>query len=216
MEGFGSRFIQTTFGVAPSALHYWDKSDLIKPSLRPAAGRGSRRLYSFPDLVQILVVARLRSMGLSLQRIRRCLAYLREEFPHLETPLASLSLLTDGETIFRLTDDPEVLLDLLRRQFVWSVPISAWIVSAREAITKAVAPRTEKMMVAGRRFAVTMEQDPEDGWWVGLVKELPGCGSQGSTLEELREMVADAIREYLIARGDVAADEQQTAQAAAV
>ena len=80
----------------------------------------------------------------------------------------------------------------------------------------AAVPRSEKVAVAGREFTVTMEQDPEDGWWVGLVKELPGCGSQGSTLEELREMVADAIREYLIARGDVAADEQQEDQAAAV
>ncbi|MBM3474268.1 MAG: type II toxin-antitoxin system HicB family antitoxin [Armatimonadetes bacterium] len=54
-----------------------------------------------------------------------------------------------------------------------------------------------------------MEQDPEDGWWVGLVEELPGCGSQGSTLEECREMVADAIHEYLIARGDVPAHAEE-------
>ena len=74
---------------------------------------------------------------------------------------------------------------------------------------------TSAVVVAGRKYTVTVEQDPEDGWWVGLVKELPGCGSQGSTLAELREMMADAIREYLIARGDLA-DDQEDAPAAAV
>ena len=75
-------------------------------------------------------------------------------------------------------------------------------------VENAVIPHSEKVAVAGREFTVTMEQDPEDGWWVGLVDGLPGCGSQGSTVDELREMVPDAIREYLAARGEVAADER--------
>jgi len=204
MEGYGSRFIEMTFGIPSSALHYWDRTELTKPSVRPAAGRGSRRLYSFRDLVQLLVVARLREMGLSLQRIRKCLAFLRKHFLELEAPLAELSLLTDGETVFLLTDDPAKLLDTLREQFVWSVPIAAWVRSARATVERATAPRTEKLALGGRRFTVTMQQDPEDGWWVGLVSELPGCGSQGRSLEELREMVADAIHEYLVARGDIA------------
>ena len=72
------------------------------------------------------------------------------------------------------------------------------------------------MTVAGRRFTVTLEQDPEDGWWVGLVKELPGCGSQGNTLAELLDMVTDAIHEYLISRGDITEDDAQEVNAAAV
>jgi predicted RNase H-like HicB family nuclease len=97
-------------------------------------------------------------------------------------------------------------MDALRQQLVWSVPIAAWIQSTREAVNTATSPRAEKIAVADRKYTVTMEQDPEDGWWVGLVKELPGCGSQGGSLDELREMVADAIRKYLIARGDTIAD----------
>jgi predicted RNase H-like HicB family nuclease len=64
---------------------------------------------------------------------------------------------------------------------------------------------TQRVAVDQRRFTVTFQRDAEDGWWVGLVKELPGCGSQGGTLEECREMLADAIREYLVATGDVPA-----------
>jgi predicted RNase H-like HicB family nuclease len=183
--------------------------------VRPAAGPGSKRLYSFRDLVQILVVSRLREMDLSLQRIRKCLDFLKKAFPHLDAPLAELALVTDGQTVFLLTDEPDKVLDALRQQVVWSVPISAWVRSARETIEGATAPRLETLEVAGRKFTVTTEQDPEDGWWVGWVKELPGCGSQGGTLDELREMVKDAIHEYLIARGEIA-DDAQTTEAAAV
>jgi len=210
VDGYGSRFITETFGIPNSALHYWDKTNLLKPSLRPAGGKGSSRLYSFRDLVQILVVDRLRKLRLPLQRIRKCLVYLKKQFPHLEAPFAEVSLLTDGDTIFVLTDDPDTVLDTLREQVVWSVPLGAILRSVSAALEAATAPRTEKLQVAGRKFTVTMEQDPEDGWWVGLVKELPGCGSQGGTLEELREMVKDAIHEYLIARGDIAENAQNT------
>ncbi|MBU0609635.1 MAG: MerR family transcriptional regulator, partial [Armatimonadetes bacterium] len=208
--------ISGTFGIALSALHYWDRTNLIKPSVRAAAGRGTKRLYSFRDVVQLLVVSRMRGIGLSLQRIRRCLQYLRKHFPEIEAPLAELSLVTDGETVFLLTDDPEQLLDVVKQQFVWALPIAAWLHAARATITEATTPRIEQIEVAGRVFEVEMEQDPEDGWWVGFVDALPGCGSQGKTLDELRYMVADAVRECLIVRGELADYALETAQASAV
>lgn len=216
MDGYGSRFIVGTFGIPVSRLHYWDRTNVVKPSLRPAAGRGTKRLYSFRDLVDLVVVANLREMGASLQRVRKCVEFLRQRLPDVENPLAQLSLVTDGQTVFLLTDDAETVLDTLRKQFVWSLPISAWLRSVREAVESASAKLTEKVKVAGRSFTVTIEQDPEDGWWVGLVDELPGCGSQGQTLEELREMVADAIRGYLIVRGEIPEDDEEASEEVAV
>ena len=61
---------------------------------------------------------------------------------------------------------------------------------------------TEIIQVNGEEFTVTIERDGGDGWWIGLVEELPGCGSQGRTREELHEMLTDAIRSYLIVRAD--------------
>lgn len=216
MPAFGSRFITSTFDIPASALHYWDRTGIIKPSVRAAAGRGTKRLYSFRDVVQLLVVARLRALGLSLQRIRRCLSYLRKHFPQIEAPLAELTLVTNGETIFLLTDDPRQLLDVLKQQFVWSVPIAAWLHSARETIAEATTPHMEKIKVAGRVFEVEMEQNPETGWWVGFADALPGCGSQGRTLDECRYMVADAIHECLISLGELPDHAGQTAHAVAV
>ncbi len=44
-----------------------------------------------------------------------------------------------------------------------------------------------------RRF-FTLEYWEDDGWYVGKLREVPGVFSQGETLEELRENIADAYR----------------------
>ena len=42
-----------------------------------------------------------------------------------------------------------------------------------------------------------MEYWKDDGWFVGKLKEIPGVFSQGETLEELKENIADAYRMML-------------------
>jgi predicted RNase H-like HicB family nuclease len=49
-----------------------------------------------------------------------------------------------------------------------------------------------------KRFGFTAIYTPiEDGWYMARVLELPEAISQGETLEEAREMLADAVREIL-------------------
>ncbi len=43
----------------------------------------------------------------------------------------------------------------------------------------------------------TLEYWVDDGWFVGKLKEVPGVFSQGETLEELQEDIADAYRMML-------------------
>lgn len=47
-----------------------------------------------------------------------------------------------------------------------------------------------------KRF-FTLEYWTDEGWFVGKLKEIPGIFSQGETLEELRENIADAYRTML-------------------
>lgn len=46
----------------------------------------------------------------------------------------------------------------------------------------------------------TLEFWEDDGWFVGKLKEVPGIFSQGATLQELEENIADAYQ--LIAQDD--------------
>ena len=46
----------------------------------------------------------------------------------------------------------------------------------------------------------TLEFWEDDGWFVGKLKEVPGVFSQGETLQELEENIADAYQ--LISQDD--------------
>jgi predicted RNase H-like HicB family nuclease len=47
-----------------------------------------------------------------------------------------------------------------------------------------------------KRF-FSLEYWLDDGWYVGRLKEVPGVFSQGATLAELKENIADAYRMML-------------------
>ena len=47
-----------------------------------------------------------------------------------------------------------------------------------------------------REYYMVIERD-EKGWFVGSIPELPGCHTQGRTVEELTERMKEAIELYL-------------------
>jgi predicted RNase H-like HicB family nuclease len=47
------------------------------------------------------------------------------------------------------------------------------------------------------QFTVVIERDPESGWLVGSVAELPGCYTQVATMAELEPNIKEAIAVYL-------------------
>lgn len=55
-------------------------------------------------------------------------------------------------------------------------------------------------MVMATKYHVLVEKD-EDGWYVGSVPELPGCHTQGETMEELMANIREAIELYLETKG---------------
>lgn len=47
-----------------------------------------------------------------------------------------------------------------------------------------------------RRYNIIIEKD-EEGWYVSEVVELPGCHTQGKTIDQLIERTKEAIKAYL-------------------
>ena len=123
METFDSKTASRIVGVSLRQIQYWDERRFIRPSVKTAEGRGTKRLYSFSDLIRLKVVKELAGHGLSLQKIRRCLGHLRQSFPEQKQPLQSLRYLTDGDKLFVLTSDRRQILDAMERQFVFSLGI---------------------------------------------------------------------------------------------
>lgn len=58
-----------------------------------------------------------------------------------------------------------------------------------------------------KTFTILVERDPESGWLVGEVVELPGCYTQAPDIKKLEENIKEAIHAYL---GDEEETETQT------
>lgn len=100
-------------GITYRQLDYWARTGLLSPSLRPARGSGSQRLYAFGDIVQLRVIKRLLDAGMSLKRIRQAVGILRDQM-HSHRPLTDVTLLSDGATIYA-AHSPDELVDVFRR-----------------------------------------------------------------------------------------------------
>jgi len=197
-NSFNSKMVSKIIEVPLRVIDYWDRTNFIKPSINEASGYGSMRLYSFTDLIQFKVAKFLRDQGLSLQKIRKSLNFLRKHLPEIEKPLAQLRFLTDGETIFVLTNKDREMIDTLKKgQYVFAIAIGELINDLKGKTSKLTMDRVYMVNVSKRRFKVILHPDLEDGdYWVEC-PELRGCSSQGDSVEEALDMIRDAIKGHL-------------------
>ena len=185
-------------GLTMRQVDYWDRTHFIKPSVMEASGYGSVRLYSFKDLIQLKVAKTLMDKGISLQQIRKAITYLKKNMPEVEKPLAEMRFLTDGEPIFVLTKDKKVIIDTLKSgQLVFAIALGEIVEGLKGEIVALQKERKYEVSVKGKKYPTILHPDTEDGgFWIEC-PSLPGCSSQGDTVEEALEMIKDAIKGHL-------------------
>lgn len=103
--GYRGPIAQRAAGITYRQLDYWARTELVVPSVRHAAGSGSHRLYSFRDILVLKVVKRLLDAGVSLQQIRIAVDALRQRGVE---DLSSITLMSDGATVYECTSQNEV------------------------------------------------------------------------------------------------------------
>ena len=97
-------------GITYRQLDYWARTKLVEPSVRPASGSGSQRLYGFRDILTLKVVKRLLDTGISLQQIRAAVDYLRDQGAG---DITQVTLMSDGASVYACTS-PDEVVDLLQ------------------------------------------------------------------------------------------------------
>lgn len=194
---FNTKMTCKIVGVSLRQVQHWDETGLVKPSIREAAGKGTIRLYSYIDLIQLKVVKTLRDHRISLQKIRRSLEYLQSHFPEIRRPLLELKFLTDGETIFILTADQKEILDTLKSQFVFTLAIGELVNELRGQVISFIQKIKGKVKVEGKEYEVILTPEIEDGGYSVVCPALRGCRSQGDTKAEALAMIKDAILLWL-------------------
>ena len=109
-QGFSGTKAATIVGITYRQLDYWARTDLVRPSLADASGSGSRRLYSYRDLLELRVIKSLLDAGIKLESVRVAFEYLRN---HVDADIASAHLVISGSDV--ILCDGEELIDVMRR-----------------------------------------------------------------------------------------------------
>jgi DNA-binding transcriptional MerR regulator len=107
-------------GITYRQLDYWARTGLVEPSVRPAQGSGTQRLYGFRDILVLKIVKRLLDAGVSLQQIRQAVTYLRHRGI---AELATVTLMSDGATVYECTSPGEVVDILAGGQGVFGIAV---------------------------------------------------------------------------------------------
>ncbi len=108
--GFSGTQTAKIVGITYRQLDYWARTDLLRPSLAEATGSGSRRRYSYRDLLELRVIKTLLDAGIRLESVREVFTYLRK---HVTTDIASAHIVISGTQV--VLCDGDELVDVLRK-----------------------------------------------------------------------------------------------------
>jgi DNA-binding transcriptional MerR regulator len=115
VQHFSGKKTAEVVGITYRQLDYWARTNLVRPSVTDAAGSGSRRTYSYRDLLELKVIKTLLDAGIKLESVRTVFTYLRDQ---LGEDVASAQLVITSKSAVLVRGDEE-LVDLVKQgQFV--------------------------------------------------------------------------------------------------
>ena len=110
IDGYSGHRTAEIVGITYRQLDYWARTDLIRPSLADARGSGTRRRYSYRDLLQLRVIKALLDAGIRLQLIRDVFEYMEDQ---LDEDVTQVNLVIQGTSVMVRRGEDEII-DLLR------------------------------------------------------------------------------------------------------
>ena len=110
-EGYSGQKTAEIVGITYRQLDYWARTNLVRPSLADAKGSGSRRRYSYRDLLELKAIKRLLDAGIKLEVVRDVFGYMRD---NLGADITQANLVIQGNKSVLIQTDGE-LIDLVKQ-----------------------------------------------------------------------------------------------------
>ncbi|MEE9417196.1 MAG: MerR family transcriptional regulator [Acidimicrobiales bacterium] len=108
-SGFSGKKTAEIVGITYRQLDYWARTDLVTPGLTKASGSGSRREYTYRNLLELKVIKNLLDSGIRLESIREVFDYLQDS---LGEDITTVNLVISGNRSV-LVQSGEEIIDLL-------------------------------------------------------------------------------------------------------
>ncbi len=97
-------------GITYRQLDYWARTQLVRPAVHEATGSGSRRHYSYRNLLELRVVKSLLDAGIKLESVREVFNYLAQ---YEQADITSAHLVISGSSVVLCQGDD--LIDVVRQ-----------------------------------------------------------------------------------------------------
>ncbi len=120
---YGSREVCKIINLTYRQLDYYDRTDFVTPSINNGKGYGSRRMYSFSDLLKLKVIKKLLEAGVSLQKIRKAKRYLEENGNNHDNSFLKVTLISDGNSVYACSSDKAIIDTLKSGQGVFGIAL---------------------------------------------------------------------------------------------
>lgn len=95
-RGYRGTVASNVAGITYRQLDYWARKQIVVPSITPSHGSGSRRLYSFKDIVILAVSKKLLDVGVNLANVTSAIEFLMQRSCQ---QLEHTTILCDGDTV---------------------------------------------------------------------------------------------------------------------
>ena len=117
-QGYSGDEARKIVGITYRQLDYWARTELIRPSLSDASGSGTRRRYSYRDLLKLKAVKALIDAGIRLALIRRVFEFLEEK---LDEDVVQVNLVIQGSSVMVQRGEEEIIDLLHNGQGEWNI-----------------------------------------------------------------------------------------------
>ncbi|GHT82657.1 transcriptional regulator [Actinomycetota bacterium] len=104
--GYHTSVVCKVTGLTNRQVGHWVKNGFFAPSLKGAQGSGNRLLFTFKDILILKAFKKLLDTGISLDKIKKATEILKDRGVD---DLSSVTLLSDGKTIFLAYSSDEIV-----------------------------------------------------------------------------------------------------------
>lgn len=130
-RGYRGTVASKVAGITYRQLDYWARKQIVDPSITPSHGSGSRRLYSFKDVVILATSKKLLDAGVNLQNVTTAIGFL---VAHTSSQLEHITIMCDGEQVYECTTNEQMMELLNSGRAVFAVSVGSLWHQIREAL----------------------------------------------------------------------------------